>query len=103
MPNGYGMSTILFRADAARGTFQRVPVGLAFAQGMELLDRKTLVLLRYDELRVIDVETRQARRLTLPEAETGGDRNLVAGGLAILARGTKDAPVTITVYARPSL
>jgi Flp pilus assembly protein TadD len=106
MPNGHGMSSILVRADGGRGVVERIPGGLGLVRSLAMLDRTHLVLVRWDELRIIDLEERRGERLTLTDDQGGWSTQAAVGGaLALFKRGDArkgdGATATITVYARP--
>jgi tetratricopeptide (TPR) repeat protein len=107
MPDGHGMSSILVRADPGRGVVDRMPGGLGLVRSLAMLDRTHLVLVRWDELRIIDLDARLGERLTLTETEGGWSAQAAVGGaLALFKKGddgkNEGTTATITVYAGPS-
>jgi tetratricopeptide (TPR) repeat protein len=101
LPAG-AMTSFLVRIDARARTADRVPGRMSFAKDVKVLDRTHLLLLRWDELRIVDVEARRATRLSLPDELTKQERTALAdGGLAISQGGYGEGPSTVIVFAPP--
>jgi tetratricopeptide (TPR) repeat protein len=98
MPAGRGMSTVLLRVDADRRTVERSPERMGHGRHLELLDRTHLLISRWDELRIIDLQTWQGQRLKLPETENHDAGYPVRGGLAMLREGRGGGLSTLMVF-----